>query len=246
VGDNVTRQYNIGSRSGSRTSRSRSEVQSGEPTPVTGSGMMPRGSYSEQKPTSTATGGRRTAVIAAGFTVAFCSLLIFAFGKRGATESGHAATNDPGMTKGTPEVVQLPQELRTVTIHSEPSHASVYDGPRRIGEAPYDLKLPVDSPGMTITLVHEGRVDVSYLVRPSDAPQITLRLQPLASTSSAPALHPHPHAVAAHPTASVAKSPGSAPKSATKSGKPKIEAFDDSATPPIQRPKVEAIDDDNK
>ena len=261
--ENITKEYLVKSSSRASRTGSRADARS-DSTPVTGSGVMPRGSYSpgaRSELTPTGTGGRRAFFVAVGLAALVGTGAILMFGRKGPVEPAHAAgVADPGTTKSTrkivdgPEVIQLPQETRVVRVVSEPAGARVFDGPKLLGEAPVELKLPVDSAGLTLTLVREGRMDLSYLVCPSDAPELTLRLPPAADPSSAP----NP-GIVLRPTRPTASPPGRQPVRPTLkpvvgkpvvgkpvigkpgTGKPKVEIFDDSA--PTSRPKVDAIDD---
>jgi hypothetical protein len=193
-------------------------------------------------------------LVAAGLAMIVGIGAIFIFGKKGPAEPSHGALGPAGADPSpkasrkvdVPEVIQLPQELRVVRVRSEPSRARIYDGPRLLGNAPVELKLPVDSPGMSITLVHDGRMDLTYLVRPSDTPEITLRLQPV---EAATPLQLSPPVVGkTRPGFRVATPKPTPPRlfPPTKSpgkDKPKVEIFDDSGSPPSVRPKVDAFDD---
>jgi hypothetical protein len=206
-------------------------------TPVTGSGGPPVSYSPGNRPELTpsgGTGGRRAVLMAGVLALLIGGASIFLVGRHN-NPRPFPVTDAAKAAPASPEVIQLPQETRLVRVRSEPPGARVFEGPRLIGESPVDLKLPVDSAGMMLTLVHEGRADLSYLVRPADAPEITLRLSPPAGSSgptpgpshtvrSTPT-HTHPTGKIAHPV----------------SGQPKVEIFDDASS--SQRPKVDAIDD---
>jgi serine/threonine-protein kinase len=257
--ENKTKEYLI--RSGSQASRASRSDKRADNTPISGSGVAPRDSYAAARPEvtpSNGSGGRRAVLVAAGLAMIVGIGAIFIFGKKGPAEPTHGALGSIGTEPAPkaskkpdgPEVVQLPQELRVVRVRSEPSRARVYDGPRLIGDAPLDLKLAVDSPGMSITLVHDGRMDLTYLVRPSDAPEITLRLQPVESGSSqlSPPLSGKTRATSVRPGVrpTTPKATPTRPAVPTKNGgkdKPKFEIFDEGNSTPSVRPKVDAIDD---
>ncbi len=235
--EHVTKEYPLKST----TSRSKS-MQIVEETPPTGSGM-PRGSYAaggqRDHTPSGGTGGRRAVLVAVGLALLVGTGAIFMVGRRGAPEPAEpktSAANDPAAPKAprpveTPEVVLLPQEVRVVRVSSEPPGARVFEGPRLVGTAPVDLKLPVDSPGVPLTLVREGRMDLAYTVRPADAPGVTLRLDP--ATGIAPPIAP---LRGSRPTGRPQPKPARPALM-----KPKVEIFDDAT--PAARPKVDAIDD---
>jgi hypothetical protein len=204
---------------------------------------MPRGSYSSKRgrlesTPSGGSGGRRAIFVAFALATLVGTGAVFLTGLVGRSsppEAGRgkaeAAKLEAGKAAGAPDVVQLPVETRAVRILSEPGGARVFDGPRLVGEAPVELRLPVDSPGVSLTLVREGRMDLTYLVRPSDAPEITLRLLPVELATPPSTTHP------AHPAVRTA---GKGPGAAT-SVKPKVEIIDDAI--PSTRPKVDALDD---
>ncbi len=228
--EHVTKEYMIEGGSASRSSRA-------EPTPVTGSGGMPRGSYSgrghiEATPAG-GSGGRRAIFVAFALATLVGTGAVFLtglVGRSSAPEPTHDKDPRPATGSPAPDVVQLPIETRVVRVVSEPSGARVFDGPRLLGESPVELRLPVDSPGVSVTLVRDGRVDLTYLVRPSDAPELTLRLLPAPEALGAPSL-----------SAGRLVRPSMKPSSAPAPSKPKVEIIDDAT--PSTRPKVEALDD---
>jgi len=225
------------------SSRSRGGGSGGsrvEPTPVTGAGMLVRGtrgggSRTDSTPTG-GTGGRRTLFIAGGLALLVSTAGIFLVGSRGDSEPGMASERAPqrsGAQPREPEVMQLPIEMRTVRVLSEPTGARVYEGPRLLGETPIDLKLPVDSPGLTLTLVREGRADLTYLVRPADAPELTLRLLPFLGEPSRLGA-----SGSQRPAASLTSSSGKARPATRAAARPTP-----STSPTLQRPRVEIFED---
>jgi serine/threonine-protein kinase len=232
--ENITKEYMV--KSGSGKPKSGRDV-----TPVSNSGV-PRGYAADARPELTpsgGTGGRRAIFMAGGLALLVGTSAIFLVGRKGTNDARHEDTTKAAQTG--PEVIQLRQEMRLVRVRSEPAGARVFEGPRLVGEAPVELRLAVDSPGMTLTLVHEGRADLTYLVRPADAPEITLRLSPSAGF---PGDTPPPSLAPQHGTHTPTHGThGASPKPthSTPGGQPKVEIFDDSA--PTSRPKVDAIDE---
>jgi eukaryotic-like serine/threonine-protein kinase len=247
--ENITKEYLISkSRTGASRSSSRAEQRASsrsDSTPVTGSGMMPRGSYSQgarSEGTPSGTGGRRAVFVAFGLAALVGTGTVFLVGgKKQAPEAAVGPVADvprKAIKKpDAPEVVQLPDETRVVKVRSEPTGARVFEGPRLLGPTPVELRLPVDSPGVTLTLVREGRMDLTYLVRPGDAPEITLRLLPTAESMAPP---PTPAMRHVRPVAHPAPRP-----TKPQPFKPKVEIFDDtsSSSSSSPRPKVDALDD---
>ncbi len=246
--ENLTQEYLVhGASSAKSAGRGPSRAPRAEVTPVTGSGVMPRGSYSRpgrlDATPSSGNGGRRAIFVAFALATLVGTGAVFITGL-----VGHSSAPEPARPQTVadapsakaaagagPEVIQLPIETRMVRVISEPSGARVFDGPRLVGEAPVELKLAVDSPGVMLTLVREGRMDLSYLVRPSDAPELTLRLLPVTEKPSVPV-----SATARALTRAVLHA-APRPSGASTPGKPKVEIIDDAT--PSKRPKVDALDD---
>jgi serine/threonine protein kinase len=233
--DQLTKEY--------LTKDSTSSTEQTSADPGSGGSLVMEASYASQRPeiTPTGSGGRRAILVAGGLALLVGVGAVFIFGPRGPAEPTHSATRaEDGTPKSTrpsdpPEVIQLSHEMRVVRLLSEPPRARIFDGPRLLGQAPLDLRLPADSPGMTVTLVHEGRMDLSYVVRASDAPELTLRLAPLEATASFP------------PPAQETRQPGFRlpPPRLVKPAatKPKVEIFDDEPVRPKASPKIPTLEE---
>jgi serine/threonine protein kinase len=142
-----------------------------------------------------------------------------------------------GRTRDVATVKELPSAAARLTIDvlldSEPLGAQVYDGPRLVGTTPLSLRLPPGESGRPVTLVSGGRKDLTYTVRPGDAPRLTLRLEPLAPTT---AHSPELVSSVEPPTLPLRTPPGPAASSVAKSKRPVLHRAD-------ERPKVEIFDD---
>jgi serine/threonine-protein kinase len=185
------------------------------------------------------TGGRRSLAVAAGLaaTVAIAGIVFVPMSRR----PTRLASSDVATTQ--PAVPEKPAMVG-VEVSSEPPAAQIFEGPRLLGTAPATVRMPARGTGVSLTLVHEGRLDLSYIVRPSDAPSIKLRLEPLPAP-------PVPVYVAPAP---VRPEPSSPPKvrraTAVKRavwrplriGKPGRGDIPDDASP-SSRPRVEPIDE---
>ena len=176
--EHITKEYLVkASASASKSAVSLSGLVMDNATPITGSSIVspPTDEHRNTPGTGTGTSGRRTLFLAGGLALMISVGAIFLVSRKtipDVTAPEPTATHGLGKTDITP----LPPETRTVRLVTDPREARVFDGPRLVGTTPLELRLAVDSPGLSLTLVHEGRVDLTYVVRPSDAPELTLRL----------------------------------------------------------------------
>ncbi|MEO6953744.1 MAG: serine/threonine-protein kinase [Polyangia bacterium] len=225
--ENVTKEYLVKSSSSSKSAVSLSGLVMEDATPITGSSILAPPTDAHQRldtPTGTS-GGRRTLFLAGGLALMVGMGGIFLVSRKTIPD---VTAPEPTAAHGlgrSDVVTPLPPETRTVRLVTDPGDARVFDGPRLVGTTPLALRLAVDSPGLTLTLVHDGRADLTYVVRPSDAPELTLRLVevpmdplPTATPSVQHSSHTSSHGPHKH---SDSDEPGSI------ESRPKVEPLDD-------------------
>jgi serine/threonine protein kinase len=121
--------------------------------------------------------------------------------------------------------VEEPVADGSIKIGSTPPGAEVLDGPKLLGLTPLSVKLGDDKPALMVRLSKSGFEDLTYTITASDAPMVTLKLNPKKHHGGG--------------------SSGSSPKShdSEPSGPPKVKSFDDiDSSPPGGGAKVKAID----
>lgn len=222
--EHITKEYLV---KGSKSAVSSLSGLVMEATPITGSSVVapPTDEHHHLDTPTGTSGGRRTLLLAGGLALMVGTGAIFLVSRRSIPD---VTAPEPTAARALhPDVVALPQETRSVRVVSDPSSARVFEGPRLVGTTPLVVRLAVDSPGQTLTLVREGRADLTYLVRPSDAPELTLRLVPV-PVDPTPALAPLlPRAPAAHGSLHGLRKHGDIVEEPGTVSRPRVEPIDD-------------------